>query len=552
MCTGVVYLTLLVGPLTFAASEKLELLMPNVQPQQSDIYLCTEKKVTDLTSVIGFKPKASMSVAHHILIYGCAEPGGSGKPWNCGEMHRTKGGEYKTGPVCKDGGRIIYAWAMDAPALKLPEDVAFKIGGDTAIKYLVMQVHYKDVTKFLPPSTEKDNSGVILTTTDKPRAKTAGVYLVAANGKISPNSVTYMEAACKFQEPVTLHPFAFRVHTHKLGKVVSGYRVREGKWTEIGRRSPQKPQMFYPVKDSTLDIRRGDIIAARCTMKNEGQKTVRIGATSDDEMCNFYMMYSVSGDKDIQDPVCVSPGPPSWNWRDFSGIRFSDVPQEASEDPETKDLFKSTRHQAQHMKRMMLEDMAESSDDMQRQMGDVLRDVLITGRNLDTNKNYNIYVNGFDNGFRYEQPDYSNLGFEQSDPWSAETYNDYQLPKSENIFPQRSVRNAYRLRFPEILDEPQKPAFKWPFSGFLSPAERSNDFPIPSPPRTSEGFDQSAQGPQVHESFRTFDDKDGGKGFVHQKSARENNVVNLPGGGSMVDKSVSHSTRTGYSKTTTF
>ena len=30
--------------------------------------------------------------------------------------------------------------------------VGFKVGGDTSIKTLVLQVHYKDVTAFLPPS----------------------------------------------------------------------------------------------------------------------------------------------------------------------------------------------------------------------------------------------------------------------------------------------------------------------------------------------------------------------------------------------------------------
>lgn len=29
--------------------------------------------------------------------------------------------EYQTGPVCADGAHIIYAWARDAPQLKLPE-----------------------------------------------------------------------------------------------------------------------------------------------------------------------------------------------------------------------------------------------------------------------------------------------------------------------------------------------------------------------------------------------------------------------------------------------
>mgnify|MGYP000588515355 CR=1 FL=1 len=28
---------------------------------------------------------------------------------------------YKKSPVCKTGARILYAWAMDAPPLKLPE-----------------------------------------------------------------------------------------------------------------------------------------------------------------------------------------------------------------------------------------------------------------------------------------------------------------------------------------------------------------------------------------------------------------------------------------------
>lgn len=30
--------------------------------------------------------------------------------------------------------------------------VAFEVGGDTDIKWLVLQVHYKDVSQFVPPS----------------------------------------------------------------------------------------------------------------------------------------------------------------------------------------------------------------------------------------------------------------------------------------------------------------------------------------------------------------------------------------------------------------
>lgn len=29
--------------------------------------------------------------------------------------------QYKSGPVCRGGQSIVYAWAMDAPKLTLPE-----------------------------------------------------------------------------------------------------------------------------------------------------------------------------------------------------------------------------------------------------------------------------------------------------------------------------------------------------------------------------------------------------------------------------------------------
>ena len=39
---------------------------------------------------------------------------------NCGEM-TTVASTENAGPVCKSGAQILYAWAMDAPALELPE-----------------------------------------------------------------------------------------------------------------------------------------------------------------------------------------------------------------------------------------------------------------------------------------------------------------------------------------------------------------------------------------------------------------------------------------------
>jgi len=42
---------------------------------------------------------------------------------------------------CGSGSQIIYAWAQNAPKLKLPKDVAFRVGGpDSGIDWLVLQV----------------------------------------------------------------------------------------------------------------------------------------------------------------------------------------------------------------------------------------------------------------------------------------------------------------------------------------------------------------------------------------------------------------------------
>jgi peptidylglycine monooxygenase len=66
-------------------------------------------------------------------------------------MHASES-RFENAPVCAADSKIIYAWAMDAPELHLPPGVGFKVGGDTDIKWLVLQVHYKDVTPFVAPS----------------------------------------------------------------------------------------------------------------------------------------------------------------------------------------------------------------------------------------------------------------------------------------------------------------------------------------------------------------------------------------------------------------
>jgi peptidylglycine monooxygenase len=304
-----------------------ELRMPGVQPQTHDVYLCHAVKLNNNKDsfITGFKPHGSMMTAHHMLLYGCLLPGTEQDVWNCGEMAPESGSgsqEFQAGPVCSSGSQIVYAWAKDAPELKLPKDVGFKVGGESSIQYLVLQVHYMHQ---LP---EPDYSGITLQYTTEIMPKQAGVLLMVTGGKIDKKANEKFETACLIDEDVELHPFAYRTHTHKNGKVVSGYLVRDGQWSLIGKKDPQLPQMFYPVDNTNMIIKNGDTVAARCTMHNENDRDVFIGSTGGDEMCNFYMMYWVNGDKTLADSTCYSPGPPYYYWDRDGGL--TNIPKDAS------------------------------------------------------------------------------------------------------------------------------------------------------------------------------------------------------------------------------
>ncbi|XP_049873916.1 peptidylglycine alpha-hydroxylating monooxygenase [Pectinophora gossypiella] len=313
-------------------TESYPLLMPHVHPHRDELYLCTPIRISPQEDfyIVEFHPKASMHTAHHMLLYGCTEPGTNDPVWGCGEMQSNEIDDmYKTASPCRSGSQIVYAWARDAPALQLPKDVGFLIGKNSPIKYLVLQVHY--MHKF--PEGLTDDSGVFLKYTRAPMTRQAGVILLGTRGVIPQNSVEHMETACRITEGKVIHPFAFRTHTHALGKVVTGYVVRQhntgDEWQLLGKKDPQLPQMFYPVENQT-PIRNGDVLAARCTMNNTLNHPVYIGATNKDEMCNFYLMYWVEKDTPLDKKYCFTNGPPHYYWN-RAHENFNRIPdQEAS------------------------------------------------------------------------------------------------------------------------------------------------------------------------------------------------------------------------------
>lgn len=273
---------------------------------------------------MSFDPKASATKVHHILIYGCSKPGKLLRDtpnyvWECGEMNLE--GEsvatlYDHGPVCAPNAQstILFGWALDAPSIELPAGVGFKLSGNSGINYLVLQVHYGNTDPFRAEPSMTDDSGIVLNTVFGPNhgiTKQAGIYLLLSNGYVPVGFSTH-SMECRMNEDKVIHPFRFRTHTHKLGLKVGAYkRPAENPMQQvlIGEHDPQKPQMFYPVEDTSITIGRGDRVYAYCDYNNTRGKTVYIGATGNDEMCNFYMMYWTEGQELLKEQDCFQYNP---------------------------------------------------------------------------------------------------------------------------------------------------------------------------------------------------------------------------------------------------
>jgi peptidylglycine monooxygenase len=73
---------------------------------------------------------------------------------------------------------------------------------------------------------KEDYSGVKIRFTDEPQPKQAATLLIVTNGEVEAGKTDTFEAACTIPDDVVLHPFAYRVHTHRHGTDVSGWLVK--------------------------------------------------------------------------------------------------------------------------------------------------------------------------------------------------------------------------------------------------------------------------------------------------------------------------------------
>eukprot|EP00854_Cymbomonas_tetramitiformis_P014167 gene14167-16753_t len=254
--------------------EIVPVLMNDVKVTLSDQYLQVRATLPAASRFISsFEPKASAQTVHHMLMYGCTT-----LPRQI--IQRNPSGMSKR---CGSGERLIYGWAKDAPGLALPDHVGVHTGDAAGLRYITLEIHY------LQPTSEPDSSGVLVHLSSTPR----GILAFATHFTIPPRLDSHeVSVTCCYSGPEPLRGFAFRVHTHTLGRSVRLDRVSAlGETQRLLERSPELTQIFEPLEEELI-IQPGSMLRVTCRFNSSEQhQPVHAGPSHHHEMCNLYLMY---------------------------------------------------------------------------------------------------------------------------------------------------------------------------------------------------------------------------------------------------------------------
>ena len=121
--------------------------------------------------------------------------------WNCGGNGKpARDPNYPNfGVSGATGGddTTIYLWGMGGERTMLPPDVGFKVGANSRIKYLVLQVHYINIETI---DKEGDASGIYMYYTEQPQKKLAGMLTMHVDTMVPKMSRSYQDVACQIGE----------------------------------------------------------------------------------------------------------------------------------------------------------------------------------------------------------------------------------------------------------------------------------------------------------------------------------------------------------------
>ena len=284
----------------------IELVTKDAVAREMDTYTYTSAAMPDEPHYIArFEPKADMSKVHHMLLFGCEGLAASTKTRSGGMF---SGGGQARGTLCLDSASepFLFGWGMNAPDLVLPDNVGFRVGPG-GFRHLVLEVHY-----LVPqPPDAPGESGLVAHLRPGVPDRPMSVIAYAQGFTLPPRRERVdVHNTCCYVGARPLEAFAFRVHTHALGREVylermtagAGFRASEtdatanatanaeAPPTRLMGRDPQLPQLFERL-ETRVTIRPGDKLRATCSFDTRNRTTTtRAGWGHGDEMCNLYLM----------------------------------------------------------------------------------------------------------------------------------------------------------------------------------------------------------------------------------------------------------------------
>lgn len=117
--------------------------------------------------------------------------------------------------ICAGNQNFMWGWGKNAPAFTMPDNVSFAVGPGSGFNQLVLQVHY------LTARPANDSSGVRIRFSTHATPMSAGVIAFASLFTIPPGRDEYdVVNHCCYRGYEPINTFAFRVHTHWMGRAV--------------------------------------------------------------------------------------------------------------------------------------------------------------------------------------------------------------------------------------------------------------------------------------------------------------------------------------------
>ncbi|XP_076113532.1 peptidyl-glycine alpha-amidating monooxygenase-like [Mytilus galloprovincialis] len=261
---------------------KMKLSFPNIKVHKPDQYICYTRYLAELDEVYVLSTLIEINheFVHHADLSFCEEPEdfASHRPWECSRSRK----------YCKGGAVGVYFfdayYRSEVGKMIYPKDVSLKIGFSTIMRHINFEMH----TKAAVTEVQYPLINVTLTFIKTPTKYNFQSHLLLTDGFIPANKEKgyFAEVACRWDKPDVV-AYAVQVHTHHVGYMADAYRVRNGTWTLLASQLTQgKTKVLVPVPGGFIDVRQGDVLAAKCLYIPKDNKPVRFGESDGQEMCN--------------------------------------------------------------------------------------------------------------------------------------------------------------------------------------------------------------------------------------------------------------------------